>query len=81
MNTTLIESLRGDLAALHQAGAIDEATKREFDAICPPERVKLGTLLASIARKAGALTDAEIELFNQRDKTMAAPTVDTTDWA
>ncbi|MEZ7829468.1 MAG: DNA-binding transcriptional regulator [Brachymonas denitrificans] len=31
----IIESLRGDLAALQQAGAIDKVTMREFDAICP----------------------------------------------
>ena len=28
--------LRGDLAALHEAGAIGKVTMREFDAICPP---------------------------------------------
>jgi plasmid stability protein len=40
----------------------------------PPERVKLGSLLASIAREAGGLTDAEAEHFNQlRDKTPAEP--------
>ncbi len=32
----LIESLRGDLASLHDAGAISKVTMREFDAICPP---------------------------------------------
>ena len=32
----IIESLRGDLAALHEAGAIGKVTMREFDAICPP---------------------------------------------
>jgi putative transcriptional regulator len=32
----LIESLRGDLALLHDAGAIGKVTMREFDAICPP---------------------------------------------
>ncbi|EIC27899.1 plasmid stability protein [Methylomicrobium album BG8] len=38
----------------------------------PPERVKLGSLLVSIAREAGGLTDAEH--FNQfRDKTPAEP--------
>ena len=36
MTTKLIESLRGDLAALHEAGVIDKMTMREFDAICPP---------------------------------------------
>jgi putative transcriptional regulator len=32
----IIESLRGDLAALHAAGAIGKMTMREFDAIRPP---------------------------------------------
>jgi len=32
----IIESLRGDLAALVEAGAIGKVTMREFDALCPP---------------------------------------------
>ena len=32
----IIESLRGDLAALHEVGAVGKVTMREFDAICPP---------------------------------------------
>ena len=32
----IIESLRGDLAALHEVGAISKVTMRKFDAICPP---------------------------------------------
>ncbi len=36
MTSKIIESLRDDLAALHEAGAIDKVTMREFDAICPP---------------------------------------------
>ncbi len=40
----------------------------------PPERVKLGSLLASIAREAGGLTDEEHILFESvRDKTPAEP--------
>jgi len=40
----------------------------------PPERVKLGSLLASIAHEAGGLTDAEAAYFNQlRDKTPTDP--------
>lgn len=35
MASKIIESLRGDLAALHKAGAIGKVTMREFDAICP----------------------------------------------
>lgn len=35
----IIESLRGDLASLHEVGAISKVTMREFDAIClPPVR-------------------------------------------
>jgi putative transcriptional regulator len=32
----IIESLRGDMAALYEAGATSKVTMREFDAICPP---------------------------------------------
>ncbi len=32
----MIESLRGDLVALQEAGAISKVTLRKFDAICPP---------------------------------------------
>lgn len=40
----------------------------------PEGRVKLGSLLTSIAREAGGLTDAEAESINQlRDKTPAKP--------
>ena len=40
----------------------------------PTGNVKLGSLLASIAREAGGLTDAEVESMNQlRDKTPAEP--------
>jgi putative transcriptional regulator len=36
VTSKLIESLRGDLAALHDAGVIGKVTMRKFDAICPP---------------------------------------------
>ena len=32
----IIESLRSDLAALHEAEAITKVTMRQFDEICPP---------------------------------------------
>lgn len=32
----IIESLRGDLEALQEAGVIGKVTMREFDSICPP---------------------------------------------
>ena len=39
-----------------------------------PERVKLGSLLISIAREAGGLTNAEARRFNRRhNKTPAEP--------
>ena len=40
----------------------------------PPERIKLGFLLASIAREAGPLSAAEAQHFSQlRDQTPAQP--------
>jgi len=36
VTSKIIESLRGDLSALHDAGAISKVTMRQFDAICPP---------------------------------------------
>jgi antitoxin FitA len=40
----------------------------------PEGRVKLGSLLASIASEAGGLTDAEVAHFNQaRDRAAAKP--------
>ncbi|AVO49683.1 transcriptional regulator [Melaminivora suipulveris] len=38
----IIESLRGDMAALHDAGAIGKMAMREFDTICPPPVRKFG---------------------------------------
>ena len=32
----IIESLRANLAALHEVGAVSKVTMRELDAICPP---------------------------------------------
>lgn len=59
-----------------QHGRSTEAEIRDIleNAVRPPERVKLGSLLVSIAREAGGLTDAEAEYFNLlRDKTPAEP--------
>jgi len=61
-------------AAIH--GRSTEAEIRTIleQAAKPEGRLKLGSLLASIAREAGGLTDAEAEHFNQlRDKTPAEP--------
>ena len=61
-------------AAMH--GLSTEAEIRVIleNAVRPDSRVKLGSLLASIAREADGLTDAEAESFNQlRDKTPSEP--------
>ena len=49
----IIESLRGDLAALHEVGAISKVTMRKFDAICPPPVREFGA--ADIKRLREAL--------------------------
>ena len=61
-------------AALH--GRSTEAEIRDIleQAAKPEGRLKLGSLLTSIAHEAGGLTDAEAEQINQlRDKTPAEP--------
>lgn len=61
-------------AAMH--GRSTEAEIRDIleQAAKPEGRLKLGSLLTSIAREAGGLTDAEAEQINQlRDKTPAEP--------
>lgn len=35
MSRKIIKSLRDDMIALHDAGAVSKITMREFDAICP----------------------------------------------
>ncbi len=52
----IIESLRGDLAALHEVGAISKVTMRKFDAICPPPVREFGA--ADIKRLREALNSA-----------------------
>jgi plasmid stability protein len=61
-------------AATH--GRSTEAEIRDIleTTVRPPERVKLGSLLASIAREAGGLSAAEAKRFDRlRDKTPAKP--------
>ena len=58
------------------AGRSTEAEVRDIlETVARPlQRIKLGSLLASIAREAGGLTDAEVEHFNHlRDKTPTEP--------
>ncbi len=59
-------------AAVH--GRSTEAEVRAIleEAVKAPERVKLGSLLAEIGRKA-RLTDEEIASMTQRDRTQARP--------
>lgn len=59
-----------------QHGRSTEAEVRDIleQAAKPEGRLKLGSMLASIAREAGGLTDAQAEHFNQlRDSTPAEP--------
>lgn len=61
-------------AAMHGRSAEAEIRSILEQAAKPEGRLKLGTLLTSIAREAGELTDAEIDHFNDlRDKTPAEP--------
>ena len=62
------------LAAHH--GRSTEAEIRDIleKAALPAERLKLGSLMSSIAREAGALTDDEAAHFSElRDQTPAEP--------
>ena len=61
-------------AAMHGRSAEAEIRDILEQAARPEGRLKLGSLLVSIAREAGGLTDAEAEQINQlRDKTPAEP--------
>jgi len=61
-------------AAMHGRSAEAEIRDILEQAAKPEGRLKLGSLLASIAREAGGLTDAEAEQINQlRDKRSAEP--------
>lgn len=61
-------------AAMHGRSAEAEIRSILEQAAKPEGRLKLGSLLNSIAREAGGLTDAESERFNQlRDKAPAEP--------
>lgn len=61
-------------AAMHGRSAEAEIRDILEQAARPEGRLKLGSLLVSIAREAGGLTDAEAEQINQlRDKAAAEP--------
>lgn len=59
MESPIIESLRDDLAALHEAGAIAQAVQRKFDALLTPSgpvdcRITDTTIPADQGTAAGA---------------------------
>ena len=61
-------------AAVHGRSTAAEIRDILEKAAKPEGRLKIGSLLTSIAREAGGLTDAEAEHFNQlRDKTPDEP--------
>ena len=61
-------------AAQHGRSAEAEVRNILMATVQPLERIKLGSLLRSIALEAGGLTDAEANCFDQaRDKTPAEP--------
>lgn len=63
------------IRAAHHGRSTEAEVRAILESIAlPPERVKLGSLLASIAREAGGLTDAEVDAINSlRDKSPAEP--------
>ncbi len=61
-------------AAMHGHSTEAEVRRILEQAARPEGRIKLGSMLTSIARDAGGLTQAEAEAINQqRDKTPAGP--------
>jgi len=61
-------------AAMHGRSAEAEIRSILAQAAKPEGRLQLGSLLVSIAREAGGLSEEEAEHFNQmRDKTPAKP--------
>ncbi|MGV9412476.1 FitA-like ribbon-helix-helix domain-containing protein [Nocardia sp. NPDC003693] len=59
-------------AAAHGRSAEAELRQIITDAVQPPGRIKLGSLLAGIGRDVG-LTDDEHAVFDNRDRTPAEP--------
>lgn len=61
-------------AAMHGHSTEAEIRAVLTEAVMPPERIRLGSLLNAIARDAGGLSDEEAEHINQlRDRTPAEP--------
>ncbi|MFE6859383.1 Arc family DNA-binding protein [Nocardia sp. NPDC057668] len=59
-------------AAAHGRSAEAELRQIITDAVLPPGRIKLGSLLVDIGREV-ELTDAEHAVFDNRDRTPAEP--------
>lgn len=80
MATVLVRKLPDEVhralrvqAAYHGHSTEAEIRRILETAVRPPDHVKLGSLLVSIAREAGSLSEAESEYFDQiRDKTPAS---------
>lgn len=62
-------------AATHGRSAEAEIRAILTDAVQPPERIKLGTLLASVISEENRLTEDERETYFGRDKTPHEPMV------
>ena len=60
-------------AQMHGHSTEAEVRRILEQAARPEGRLKLGSLLASIAQEAGALTDVEVESINRRDRTPSDP--------
>ena len=61
-------------AEMHDHSTEAEVRDARTEAVIPPERVRLGSLLNAIAREVGGLSDEEAEHINQlRDQTPAQP--------
>jgi plasmid stability protein len=61
-------------ARQHGCSTVAEIRDILKNAVMPPKRMRLGSLLVSIAQEAGELTDAEAGVFDSiRDKTAAEP--------
>lgn len=81
MSTVTVRNLPDEVhrAIRVRAAQHGRSTEAEIRAILesiarPPERIRLGSLLLSIAQEAGGLTDTEAESFNQlRDKSPVEP--------
>lgn len=76
VTSKIIESLRGDLAALHDAGAINKVTMRQFDTICAPPMCEFSADDIKLLREAGAAL-----YFTASIKLISRLSISLTSWA